>query len=96
MMSILFYILIYPLLIKLKFALKNKKGRILLIIVSILLILDCIISALACIRMYERDNNIEPRNAIERIIDKKYPDEYLDRIYNNAHKTNRKRSWILN
>ena len=92
MMSILFYILIYPLLIKLKFALKNKKVRILLIIVSILIILDCIISALACIRMYERDNNIEPRNAIERIIDKKYPDEYLDRIYNNAHKTNRKRS----
>lgn len=86
MMSVLFYILIYPLLLKLKHSLNNKKVRVLLIIVSVLIILDCIISIMACVRMYERRNNIKPRNKVEEILDEKYPDEYLNEIYNNAKK----------
>ena len=82
----LFYILIYPLLLKLKHSLNNKKVRVLLIIVSILIILDCIISILACVRMYERRNNIKPQNKVEEMLDEKYPDEYLNDIYNNAKK----------
>ena len=50
------------------------------------IILDCIISILACVRMYERRNNIKPRNKLEEILDEKYPDEYLNDIYNNAKK----------
>ena len=90
MMSVLFYILVYPLLLKLKHSLSNKRVKILLIIVSILIILDCIISIMACVRMYERDNDIEAKNNIDKLLDKKYPDEYLDRIYNNA-KTKKKK-----
>ena len=86
MMSVLFYILIYPLLLKLKHALSNKNVRILLIIVSVLIMLDCVISIMACARMYERNNNIEAKNDIDRLLDEKYPDEYLNRIYNNAKK----------
>ena len=86
MMSVLFYILIYPLLLKLKHALNNKKVRDLLIIVSVLIILDCIISIMACIRMYERNNNIEASSGIDRMLDENYPDEYLNKIYNNAKK----------
>ena len=86
MMSVLFYILIYPLLLKLKHALNNKKVRALLIIVSVLIILDCIISIMACIRMYERNNNIEASSGIDRMLDENYPDEYLNKIYNNAKK----------
>ena len=41
---------------------------------------------MACIRMYERNNNIEASSGIDRMLDENYPDEYLNKIYNNAKK----------
>ena len=51
---------------------------------SIILLFDCTISILACNRRTERRTNENPSNIIEEYLDYRYPDEYIDSIYNNA------------
>lgn len=62
----------------------NKSLHIITIVCSILVMLDCTISFAATYRQKERKDNIKPSNHIEVILDKYYPDKYLDGIYNNA------------
>ena len=83
-MSVLFYVLVLPVLNKTKKYFDNKKIRVLIIFVSFFMIFDCTISILACLRQTERRKNIIPRNQIEEFLDKYYPDEMLNKIYNNA------------
>ena len=44
---------------------------------------DITVSCMAASRQEERRKDIPPKNSIDKFIDKAYPDEYLDRIYNN-------------
>ena len=83
-MSLLFYELVLPVLQKSKKYLYNKKIRAIVIFVSIFVIIDCTISIFACLRQNDRRKNIVPRNKIEEILDKLYPDDFLNKIYNNA------------
>lgn len=83
-MSVLFYELVLPVLKKTKKFFDNKKFRMFALFISVFVIIDCAISILACLRQTERRKNIIPRNKIEELLDKYYPDELLNKIYNNA------------
>ncbi|MBQ4459141.1 MAG: hypothetical protein II911_01960, partial [Clostridia bacterium] len=45
---------------------------------------DCITSAEAAARFNERQENIPPQNAIDRLMDKQFPDEYMRWVYANS------------
>ena len=47
------------------------------------MIFDITISCMAGVRQKNRHKGIEANTEIEVFLDTKYPDEYLDRIYNN-------------
>ena len=38
---------------------------------------------MAAYRQTERKNNIEPENHLDLFLDEYYPDEYMNRIFNN-------------
>lgn len=84
LLSVIFYELILPILKKGIKLLDNKIIRLILIIISIFVLLDIIISTVACLRREERRNNIMPNNKVEELLDKYYPDNYIDSIFNNA------------
>lgn len=84
LLGIFYYFVGIPSLIKAdKLFDKSKKARITTGIIAAIMIVDIIISILACYRQYERRKNIEPRNIIEQAMDNHYTDEYLSRIYIN-------------
>ena len=84
LMSVLFYQFILPVLNKTKKVFDNRKFRAVVIFISVFVIIDCTISILACLRQTERRKNVVPRNKVEELLDKYYPDELLNKIYNNA------------
>ena len=88
LLGILFYYIILPMINQIK--IKDKRVKILLIFMTGIFIIDCSISALACYRQKERRENLIPSNKIEILLDKHYPDEYLNKIYNNAKVVNRR------
>ena len=62
----------------------NKKSfKLVTIILSIFIFFDISISWMAADRQTERKNNIEPENRLDIFLDKNYPDEYMNRIFNN-------------
>lgn len=79
-----FYFFLLPVIKKIKNLTNTQKGKIITILMSTILLFDCTISILACNRRTERRTNELPSNKIEEYLDKKYPDEYIDYIYNNA------------
>ena len=74
---------LYPRIIRLIDKVKEKYRLAVIIVISLLLIVDITISTAACIRYTERKNNMGPRNNIDRLMDKYYPDKYLVKIYPN-------------
>lgn len=84
LMGTAFYFIVLPIINKLKELKNQKRGVILTVILSLFLLFDCSISILACNRRAERKENISSTNKLEEYLDYKYPDEYIDRIYNNA------------
>jgi len=49
----------------------------------VFLLIDAFISAFAVIRYYERLNDMAPKNAFDRIMDKYYPNTRVAKIYPN-------------
>ena len=84
LLSLGFYIYIVPLINKLKKYTKKKWLKIIVIILSVIFLLDCLLSALACYRRSERRDNLKPSNRIEELLDKYYPDERVDRVFSNS------------
>lgn len=60
-----------------------KAFHLITIMLSIFIIFDISISWMAADRQTERKNNIEPENRLDIFLDKNYPDEYMNRIFNN-------------
>lgn len=54
------------------------------IVVLVIFIIDAIISILACNRQKNRRENITAKTKLDKLLDTYYPDEKLNRIYNNA------------
>lgn len=74
---------VWPVLKQMIESLKNKKGLILTILLSIFLFIDIGLSIMASLRQKERELNIPASNVIEKTMDKWYPDSFMYNVYPN-------------
>lgn len=81
--GVLYITYIEPLLNKMIDKTNMKAFDLITIILSIFIVFDISISWMAADRQTERKNNIEPENHLDIFLDKNYPDEYMNRIFNN-------------
>lgn len=88
-MGLFFYLVVMPLLRKLKSFLENKSFQVLTLIFAFFFLCDVSISFLACYRRDERRNNIENNTRLAVFLDTHYTDEVIDRVYNNAIKVDK-------
>lgn len=79
----LLFLKLFPLVDKIDLLTADTKWRIVIYILMAFILVDVMISAMACSRQYARQQNIEPRNKIESFLETYYPDEFLNKIYNN-------------
>lgn len=75
--------LFFPLFEKIDIIWERNKGKWLTGILFVFLLFDVIISCMAATRQDERRKQIAPKNAVDVFLDETYPDEFMDRIYNN-------------
>ena len=75
--------LFFPLFEKIYIIWERNKGKWLTGILFVFLLFDVIISCMAATRQDERRKQIAPKNAVDVFLDETYPDEFMDRIYNN-------------
>ena len=73
----------YPGMQKIDLLLEKRNFRIVTIFFVIFMTFDITISCMAADRKQKRRNHIPPANEIEVFLDEHYPDELMDRIYNN-------------
>ena len=81
--AVAFLKIIYPNLEKLEPLIHKTSVKILSVFMILFMTFDITISVLASSRQQERRQNIEPKNNLDVFLDEYYPDEFLDRIYNN-------------
>ena len=81
--GVLYITYIEPLLNKMIDKTNMKAFDLITIILSIFIVFDISISWMAADRQTERKNDIEPQNHLDLFLDKNYPDEYMNRIFNN-------------
>lgn len=81
--AVAFLKIVYPWIQKIEPLIYKKSVRILTIFMVLFMTFDITISGLAASRQQERRKNIPPKNDLDIFLDKQYPDEFLDRIYNN-------------
>lgn len=79
--ALIFYL--YPLCSKIVDKILCKIGIKLTLVFVAFMLLDFFISGAAVYRENQRINNIPAKNAIQRFLDRNYPDSYLERIYPN-------------
>lgn len=60
-----------------------RYGKQLTWIVSLLLVVDMALSAMALMRFHQRQQNIQPNTVIAEFMDEHYPDDYLKIRYQN-------------
>ena len=81
--AVAFLKVVYPWLEKIEPLIYKKGVRVLTVFLMIFMAFDIAISCMAANRQQERHDNIPAKNQIDVFLDNTYPDEYLDRIYNN-------------
>lgn len=81
--GILYVTYIEPLIEKMREKINKNSIRIITIIIAIFMIFDITISWMTVERQIERKSNVEPENKMDLFFDEHYPDEYIDRIFNN-------------
>lgn len=82
-LGVLFIKLVYPYVQKMLSFLIKKERLIITHILIGFMIFNITISLLACYRQTERTRKIPPKNAFDQLLDKWYPDVFLDTIYAN-------------
>lgn len=83
MIAIVYLKIVYPAFQKMEPLIHKKSIRIITVFFMIFMTFDITISCMAGNRQQERRQNIPADNAIDIFLDKAYPDELLNRIYNN-------------
>lgn len=81
--GILYVTYIEPIIEKMREKINKNCIRIITIILALFMIFDITISWMAAERQIERKSNVEPENKMDVFFDEYYPDEYLDKIFNN-------------
>ena len=74
---------IYPRMAKWILKLPNRAGKIITWALTIFLIINCLVSGVAMLRWSERHQGIPAENAMQQILDQRFPDERMERIYAN-------------
>lgn len=54
------------------------------VLAVIILLIDTLVSTLACLRYNKRHEGVEASNKVDLFLDKKYPDSVVEKIYNNS------------
>ena len=75
--------IVYPWLKSIEPLLHKLSVKIFTVFLALFMTFDIGISCMAAARQEERRKDISPKNSFDEFIDKAYPDEYLDKIYNN-------------
>ena len=81
--AIIFLKIISPWFQKIEPLIYKRRIRIFTYFFIAFMIFDITISCMAADRQKERHHNIPAKNSIDHFLDKNYPDELLDRVYNN-------------
>ncbi len=81
--AVAFLKIVYPWLEKIELLIYKKGVRIFTVIFMLFMTFDIVISCMAANRQTERNKNIPAKNSIDIFLDYVYPDEYLNKIYNN-------------
>lgn len=82
-LALIFMKFVYPILSNLIEKIPVKIGRILTVILVVFVIFDAVISIIACLRQSERALGEKASNKFEVFLDKHYPDEKLNEIFEN-------------
>ena len=86
--AVVFLKVVYPLIQKLDKYITKKRVRIATFIFAIFMTADIVLSCMAGVRQDERHKNIPPKNNVDIFIDDNFPDEFLDKVYNNKKEVN--------
>lgn len=81
--AILYLKIIYPTFQKMEPLIDKSNIKIFTVLFMLFMIFDITISCMAGNRQQERHQNIPAQGVIDEFLDRVYPDELLDRIYNN-------------
>ncbi|MCI8444077.1 MAG: putative ABC transporter permease [Clostridia bacterium] len=81
--AVVFLKTIYPWFEKMELFTKKKSVRILTVFLMLFMTFDITISCMAGSRQNQRHRNVPAKNSVDVFLDNRYPDEYLDRIYDN-------------
>jgi len=81
--AVAFLKIVYPALQKMDTMFTKRRSRIVTVFFMLFMIFDITISCMAGNRQQERRENVPANGAIDEFLDRVYPDELLDRIYNN-------------
>lgn len=86
--AVMFLKIVYPWLQKIEPWIYKKNIRIFTMFVMLFMIFDITISSMAAYRQKERHKDIPAKNQVDVFLDENYPDQFLDRIYNNKVEIN--------
>lgn len=81
--AVVFLKVVSPWLKKIEQMIYKKSIRIFTVFLMLFMTFDITISCMAANRQNERNNNIPAKDEVDIFLDNNYPDEYLDKIYNN-------------
>ena len=81
--AILYLKIVYPLLLKIEPLIYKNGVKVFTVFFMIFMTFDIVISCMAGNRQKERHQSIPADGALDEFLDKAYPDELLDRIYDN-------------
>ena len=74
---------IFPRLSNLIERMPNKIGRRVTIALAVFMVFNILVSSAAALRMEARKTNPVPSNALEQLLDDRFPDERMKKIYPN-------------
>lgn len=74
---------IYPRMAKWILRIPDKAGKVITWAVTVFLLVNCLVSGAAVIRWSERKADIPPTTALRQVLDQRFPDERLEKIYAN-------------
>lgn len=74
---------LYPRMSKWILKLPNRPGKIITWVLTVFMALNCLVSAVAVWRWAERVSGVSAENGFEELLDARFPDERMERIYAN-------------
>ena len=81
--AVIYLKIVYPAFEQINPLIEKNRFKILTMFLMLFMAFDIAISCMAGNRQLKRREGIPPKHKLDEFIDKTYPDEYLDRVYNN-------------